>query len=86
MKRSPGFKPLLSSAPLCRYAAGSNKVLQVALGKGPEDEQKDGIHQLSALIKGHAGLVFTNLTKEDLEASFEKYRVSDYARCGGCTS
>ena len=29
-----------------KFFMGSNKVLQVALGKGPEDEQRDGLHQL----------------------------------------
>ena len=61
---------------------GSNKVLQVALGKGPEDEQREGLHQLSAHVRGHAGIVMTNLRKEDLEKALEKYKVSDYARTG----
>jgi mRNA turnover protein 4 len=61
---------------------GSNKVLQVALGKGPEDEQREGLHQLSAHVRGHAGIVMTNLSKEDLEKALEKYKVSDYARTG----
>lgn len=69
-----------------RFFMGSNKVLQVALGKGPEDEQREGIHRLARHIKGHAGLVFTNLTKDDLEVAFEKYRVSDYARTGTTAS
>ena len=65
-----------------RFFMGSNKVLQVALGKGPEDEQRDGLHQLSQYVKGHTGLVFTNLTKEDLEAACEQHRAADYARTG----
>ena len=65
-----------------RFFMGSNKVLQVALGKGPEDEQSDNLHKVSEHVKGHAGLVFTNLTKEDLESAMAKYETNDYARTG----
>jgi mRNA turnover protein 4 len=65
-----------------KFFMGSNKVLQVALGKGPEDEQREGLHQLSAHVRGHSGVVFTNLTKEDLETALDKYKVNDYARTG----
>jgi len=65
-----------------RFFMGSNKVLQVALGKGPEDEQSDNLHKVSEHVKGHAGLVFTNLTKEDLESTMAKYETNDFARTG----
>lgn len=65
-----------------RFFMGSNKVLQVALGKGPEDEQSDNLHKVSEHVKGHAGLVFTNLTKEDLESAMAKYETNDFARTG----
>ena len=63
--RNNTFKDL--KADLCetsRFFMGSNKVLQVALGKGPEDEQKEHLSQVSTHITGHCGLVFTNLTKD----------------------
>ena len=81
--RNNTFKELKSDlAESSRFFMGSNKVLQVALGKGPEDEQREGLHQLSAHVRGHAGIVMTNLRKEDLEKALEKYKVSDYARTG----
>jgi hypothetical protein len=65
-----------------RFFMGSNKVLQVALGKGPEDEQSDNLHKVSEHVKGHAGLVFTNLTKEDLESAMAKYETNDFRAHG----
>ena len=65
-----------------RFFMGSNKVLQVALGKTNQDEQRNNLSKVSEHIKGHCGLVFTNLTKEDLETSLAKYEVTDFARTG----
>mmetsp|Transcript_16377 Transcript_16377/g.40061 ORF Transcript_16377/g.40061 Transcript_16377/m.40061 type:complete len:295 (+) Transcript_16377:214-1098(+) len=81
--RNNAFKELKSDLKeTSRFFMGSNKVLQVALGKGKADEQREGLHQLAAHIKGHAGVVFTNLTKDDLETAMTKYEVSDFARTG----
>ena len=81
--RNNAFKELKATlADSSRFFMGSNKVMQVALGKGPEDEQRDGLHQLAEHVRGHAGVVFTNLTKEDVESAMAKYEVSDYARTG----
>ena len=81
--RNNAFKELKAElSETSRFFMGSNKVIQVALGKGPEDEQRDGLHQLSEHVRGHAGVVFTDLTKDDLDAAMAKYEVSDYARTG----
>jgi mRNA turnover protein 4 len=81
--RNNTFKDLKADlSETSRFFMGSNKVLQVALGKGPEDEQRDNLHKVSTHVKGHAGLVFTNLTKEDLESALAKYEVNDFARTG----
>ena len=45
-------------------------------------KQSDNLHKVSEHVKGHAGLVFTNLTKEDLESAMAKYETNDYARTG----
>jgi mRNA turnover protein 4 len=81
--RNNAFKDLKADlSASTRFFMGSNKVLQVALGKTEADEQRDNLHKVSAFVKGHSGLVFTNLTKEDLETSFEKYETNDFARTG----
>jgi hypothetical protein len=45
---------------------GSNKVLQVALGKTPSDEFRAGLHELSERLKGNVGLLFTRLQREEV--------------------
>ena len=73
--RNNAFKELKATlADSSRFFMGSNKVMQVALGKGPEDEQRDGLHQLAEHVRGHAGVVFTNLTKEDVNPPWPSTR------------
>lgn len=64
------------------FFIGSNKVLKVALGKDAESEHADGLSEISARVRGDCGVLFTDLTKEDVEKVFDKYAVSDYARTG----
>ena len=45
---------------------GSNKVLQVALGKTSADELRTNLHQLSSKLAGQVGLLFTNMTKDEV--------------------
>ena len=53
-----------------RFFLGSNKVLQVALGREPSDEVRQNVCQLTKHIKGHVGLLFTEMPIE--EVSFEE--------------
>ena len=45
---------------------GSNKVLQVALGREESDEYKQNISDLSNRIRGKIGLFFTKLPQEEV--------------------
>ncbi|XP_074656349.1 mRNA turnover protein 4 homolog [Tubulanus polymorphus] len=65
-----------------RFFFGKNKVMAVALGRGKEDEYRDNLHNLSKVLRGEKGLLFTNETKEKVLKYFDDYRVSDYARGG----
>lgn len=49
-----------------RFVMGSNKVLQVALGKTPADELRTGLSQISAKLAGHVGLLFTRMAKDEV--------------------
>lgn len=49
-----------------RFFLGSNKVLQVALGRESSDEVRENMHLLTEHIKGHVGLLFTELSKEEV--------------------
>jgi len=74
--RSPPPRPLHS------FFLGSNKVLQVALGRGEGEEHRPGLAALAQRLRGGAGLVFTNLTREELETRLAECAVAHYARAG----
>ena len=48
---------------------GSNKVLQVALGRDASDEYKQNISELSNRIRGRIGLFFTKLPHAEVTYS-----------------
>lgn len=54
-----------------KFVLGSNKVLQVALGKTDADEYKTNLHQLSELVRGCVGLFFTNLPREQVQCTID---------------
>ncbi|KAM7252368.1 hypothetical protein ACFE04_024251 [Oxalis oulophora] len=68
--------------PTSRFFLGSNKVMQVALGRSNADEIKPQLHKVSKLLRGDTGLVFTNMPKEEVESLFDKYEEHDFARTG----
>ncbi|XP_061988406.1 uncharacterized protein LOC133706873 [Rosa rugosa] len=65
-----------------RFFLGSNKVMQIALGRSESDEIKIGLHKVSEVLHGNAGLCFTNLPKEEVERLFNEYEEYDFARTG----
>ncbi|WVY94914.1 hypothetical protein V8G54_034002 [Vigna mungo] len=74
------FREQLKSS--SRFFLGSNKVMQVALGRSAADEISPGIHKVSKLLRGDAGMVFTNLSKEEVERLFKEFEEYDFARTG----
>ncbi|XP_021909656.1 mRNA turnover protein 4 homolog isoform X1 [Carica papaya] len=69
--------------PTSRFFLGSNKVMQVALGRSAADEIRPGIHKVSKLLRGDSGLLLTNMSKEEVEGSlFNTYEEYDFARTG----
>lgn len=65
-----------------RFFLGSNKVLQVALGRTAADEVKEGLHKASELLHGESGLFFTNLPREEVERLFKEFEEYDFAKTG----
>ncbi|GMN59037.1 hypothetical protein TIFTF001_028128 [Ficus carica] len=65
-----------------RFFLGSNKVMQVSLGRSAADEIKPGLYKISKLLRGDSGLCFTNLSKEEVERLFNQYEDYDFARTG----
>lgn len=81
--RNPFFKTLredLKSS--SRLFLGSNKVLQVALGRDPASEIKENVHKVCECLTGQRGLLFTNLPKEEVLKKLGEFECSDYARTG----
>ncbi|XP_076843354.1 mRNA turnover protein 4 homolog [Brachyhypopomus gauderio] len=65
-----------------RFFFGKNKVMMIALGKGPTDEYKDNLHKVSKFLRGEVGVLFTNKTKEEVTEYFDGFKETDYARGG----
>ncbi|KAL1557787.1 mRNA turnover protein 4 [Salvia divinorum] len=74
------FKEKLKSS--SRFFLGSNKVMQVALGRSASDEIRPGLHKISKLLRGDTGLFLTNLPKEEVKRIFDEYEDYDFARTG----
>ncbi|CAN4110642.1 unnamed protein product [Withania somnifera] len=74
------FRDQLKSS--SRFFLGSNKVMQVALGRSVADEIRPGLHKISKLVRGDSGLCFTNLSKEEVQRLFNQCEEYDFARTG----
>eukprot|EP00526_Cylindrotheca_closterium_P019775 CAMPEP_0113602674 /NCGR_PEP_ID=MMETSP0017_2-20120614/880_1 /TAXON_ID=2856 /ORGANISM="Cylindrotheca closterium" /LENGTH=230 /DNA_ID=CAMNT_0000511033 /DNA_START=33 /DNA_END=725 /DNA_ORIENTATION=+ /assembly_acc=CAM_ASM_000147 len=61
---------------------GKNKLIQIALGKTPEDEYSDNLRQVSKEITENVGLLFTSRTRADVEEFFQNFSAPDFARAG----
>ncbi|KAI0512060.1 hypothetical protein KFK09_012695 [Dendrobium nobile] len=68
--------------PSSRFFLGSNKVMQVSLGRSAADEVKPGIHKLAKFLHGDSGLFFTKLPKEEVERLFKQFEEHDFSRAG----
>ena len=57
-------------------------MLQVALGRAPEEEHREGLSQLAGRLRGDAGLLFTNLARDELETTLAEHATAHHARTG----
>ena len=55
-----------------KFFLGKNKVMQVALGRAPEEEPADNTHLLSRYLRGQVCLLLTNKGKEAVEKRFNE--------------
>lgn len=65
-----------------RFFFGKNKVMQLALGKTPEEEQKENLHLVTQCLVGNCCLFFTNEEEGKVLEYFGSYKESDFARSG----
>ena len=77
------FRPTPMNDAPSRIFLGKNKLLQVALGRTPEDEYSDNLRKVSKLISGGSvGLLFSSRPRAEVEEYFENFVEPDFARAG----
>ena len=65
-----------------RFFLGKNRVMQVALGRSPEEEYRDNLYKLGEQLGGNCSLFFTNRSRDEMLQFFNEYKSVDYARAG----
>lgn len=80
--RTGPFKKIQNQMRDSKFFIGKNKVMQVALGKHPEDEAADNSHVLSQYLRGQVCILFTNKAEKELQKEIESHRDPDYAKAG----
>jgi mRNA turnover protein 4 len=65
-----------------RFFLGSNKVMQLALGREAGSAYRPNLHRLASMLVGQVGLLFTNKTDAEMKKFFETYGELDFARSG----
>lgn len=68
--------------PSSRIFLGKNKLLQIALGRTPQEEYADNLRHISSKLTGSVGLLFTNKSQPEIVAYFQNAKEQDYARAG----
>ena len=80
--RTGPFKSIQNSMRDSKFFIGKNKVIQVALGRSPEEEPADNSHQLSKYLRGQVCLLFTNKTEKEVQAFIDEHHEPDFAKAG----
>jgi len=65
-----------------RIIMGKNKLLQIALGRTPEEEYGDNLMKVAELTTGSVGLLFTSEPRSKVESYFDNLVEEDFARAG----
>lgn len=65
-----------------KFFIGKNKVIQVALGRSPEEESADNTHLLSKYMRGQVCMLFTNKTQKEVQTFLDSNREPDFAKSG----
>lgn len=80
--RSSKFKNVRMDFKDSRIFLGKNKLLQIAMGKTPEDEYMENLRQVSKLCSGSVGLLLTDEKEEKVTEYFSNLDEKDFARSG----
>ena len=80
--RTGPFKKVQNAMRDSKFFIGKNKVMQVALGRSPEEESADNTHLLSKYLRGQVCMLFTNKTEQELHKFLAKHEEPDFAKAG----
>lgn len=85
--RSHKFKDVRMQFKDSRIFMGKNKLLQLALGRTPEDEYADNLRHASKQIAGsNVALLLTSEPRQKVEEYFNQLEEADFARAGSTAS
>lgn len=77
------FRPISDGMDMpSRIVLGKNKLLQIALGKTPEDEYADNLRHVAKEITESVGLLFTSRPRAEVEEFFSDFSEPDFAKAG----
>ena len=76
------FKVRMQFKSTGRFFMGGLRVMQVALGRTPEDAIRPGFDKLAAKLKGHVGLMFANADRDELVERLRSISEEDFAHAG----
>jgi mRNA turnover protein 4 len=68
--------------PPTRIFLGKNKLMQIALGRTPEDEYADNLRHISSKIADSVGILCTSRSKQEVVDYFADLVEPDYAMAG----
>jgi mRNA turnover protein 4 len=80
--RSVKFKDVRVDWRESKIFMGKNKVAQVAFGRSPEEEYKTNLRNISNLMEGNVGVLFTSRPKKEVTKYFKKFSYKDFAKAG----
>jgi mRNA turnover protein 4 len=72
----------MEDGPPTRIFLGKNKLMQIALGRTPEDEYSDNLRHVSSKITESVGLLCTSRSKQEVMEYFADFSEPDFARSG----
>mmetsp|Transcript_38198 Transcript_38198/g.120303 ORF Transcript_38198/g.120303 Transcript_38198/m.120303 type:complete len:170 (-) Transcript_38198:92-601(-) len=65
-----------------RFVMGKQNVMALALGRSPEEETKENLHQVTQHLNGTTALFFSSRPQTEITSFFDKYQESDFAKGG----
>lgn len=65
-----------------RIFLGKNKLMQIALGRTPEEEYGENLRAMTKYVTGSVGLLVTSKPRDEVQEYFANLQEDDFARAG----